>query len=328
MSINITVIIPVYNAAPFLRKAIESALQFNEVKEVLLIEDCSPDNSLEVCKQLLQEDERIKLFQHPNNENRGASSSRNLGLKNATQEFIAFLDADDYFLPNRFKKEKELFINQNVDGVYGAIGVHFYNKKAKKKFKKAFKTSNEIDDSYLTTVNLKIAPNNLFSALVRPRNYEGYFHLNGLTIRSSSLKKMKGYWFNEALHMHEDSDFIFRLSFYLNLSGGNLKEAVAIRGVHDNNRITNKEDFQKSKTNAFLMHEAFANWAVTEDKMDKEIKQFIINEKLYYETFQYSGIKLIKYFIVNSIKSKGYVFRRKLKVMLSPYYQQLKELIK
>ena len=50
---NISIILPVYNAACFLEKAVDSALQFPEVKEVLLIEDCSPDNSLEICKKLV-----------------------------------------------------------------------------------------------------------------------------------------------------------------------------------------------------------------------------------------------------------------------------------
>src|SRR5690554_3354498 len=114
---NISVIIPVYNAELFLRKAVESALQFKEVKEVLLIEDGSPDNALSICKELTIEDNRVKLLQHPNNENRGAGASRNLGLKNASQDYIAFLDADDFFLPNRFEKDKEIFSRyEDADG--------------------------------------------------------------------------------------------------------------------------------------------------------------------------------------------------------------------
>ena len=60
---TISVIIPVYNAAAFLEKAVHSALQFEEVQEVLLIEDQSTDHSLEVCKKLAQENSKIKLFQ-------------------------------------------------------------------------------------------------------------------------------------------------------------------------------------------------------------------------------------------------------------------------
>lgn len=62
---KISVIIPVYNAEKYIEKAVESALQFDEVFEVLLIEDQSPDNALAVCKRLADQYERIKLFQHP-----------------------------------------------------------------------------------------------------------------------------------------------------------------------------------------------------------------------------------------------------------------------
>ncbi|MGZ5196876.1 MAG: glycosyltransferase family 2 protein, partial [Kaistella sp.] len=63
---KISVIIPVYNAAAFLRKAVESALKHTEVEEVVLIEDASPDHSLEICKELVSENKKVKLFQNKN----------------------------------------------------------------------------------------------------------------------------------------------------------------------------------------------------------------------------------------------------------------------
>ena len=87
---DISVIIPVYNAATFLRKAVESAVNLDEVKEILLVEDASTDNSLELCRTLQTEHPKVKLFQHPDQGNHGAGATRNLGLEKATQEFIAF----------------------------------------------------------------------------------------------------------------------------------------------------------------------------------------------------------------------------------------------
>jgi glycosyltransferase involved in cell wall biosynthesis len=69
---NISVIIPVYNASEFLEKAVDSALQFEEVKEIVLVEDKSTDNSLEICQKLVLKDSRIKLYQHPDKGNHGA----------------------------------------------------------------------------------------------------------------------------------------------------------------------------------------------------------------------------------------------------------------
>jgi glycosyltransferase involved in cell wall biosynthesis len=63
------------------------------------VEDKSPDNALEVCLKLAEKYQRVKLYQHPDQQNHGAGASRNLGIEKATGEFIAFLDADDYYLP-------------------------------------------------------------------------------------------------------------------------------------------------------------------------------------------------------------------------------------
>ncbi|MGX5685013.1 glycosyltransferase family 2 protein [Chryseobacterium cucumeris] len=111
------IMIPVFNAELYITKAVESALQFSEVFEVLLIEDRSPDNALEICKELAEKHMRVQFFQHPDKENHGAGASRNLGIENAAGDVIAFLDADDYFLPNRFDVEKELFKNPQIEGI-------------------------------------------------------------------------------------------------------------------------------------------------------------------------------------------------------------------
>ena len=78
--LNISVIMPVYNAASFLRKAVESAVELNGVKEIILIEDGSTDHSLEICMELSSLFDKVKLFQHPDKGNHGAGASRNLGL--------------------------------------------------------------------------------------------------------------------------------------------------------------------------------------------------------------------------------------------------------
>ena len=106
---NITVIIPVYNAEKFIRKAVHSADSIEMVKEILLIEDGSIDGSLKVCEELEEELSKVKLFTHPNNVNKGAGATRNLGLQKATQPYISFLDSDDYFLKDRFKLDMSIF---------------------------------------------------------------------------------------------------------------------------------------------------------------------------------------------------------------------------
>src|SRR5690349_14845174 len=94
---KVSVIIPVYNAAKFLRQAVESAVHLPEVAEIVLVEDRSPDNALQICGELVREFSKVKMYQHPNNENRGAGASRNLGIEKSTFPYVAFLDADDRY---------------------------------------------------------------------------------------------------------------------------------------------------------------------------------------------------------------------------------------
>ena len=265
---KISVIIPVYNAEKHIVQAVESALQFDEVFEIILVEDKSPDNALKICNILANKYDRVKLFQHPDKGNHGAGASRNLGLEKASGDFIAFLDADDYFLPNRFDAEKELFKNPEVNGVYGAIGVHYYSEKAKEQYFPIF-------GNRLTTIYKKQSPENVFRGLLGMKGSFGLFSVDGLTLRKSALDtinpKMKTH-----LKLHQDTEFLFRVSYYLKLHSGILNEAVAMRGVHENNRITAVDSGKVNPaTTRVLLWKEINNWAEKEKDFPEDIKLHI-----------------------------------------------------
>jgi len=265
---KVSVIIPVYNAEKYVTQAVESALQFDVVHEVILIEDKSPDQALQVCQQLAKQHDRVKLLQHPDKGNHGAGASRNLGMSHATGDYIAFLDADDYYLPNRFDAEKELFNNVEVDGVYSAIGVHYYTEKAKEQYYKVFQDK-------LTTVYKKHHPKDVFPGLLNMRGSFGLFSLVGLTIRRSALDKINP-WMNTSLRLHQDSDFLVRLAFYCQLHPGSIDKAVALRGVHENNRITKVDTKQiKPSSTRVLLWRSINNWAENESQIPSDIKLHI-----------------------------------------------------
>lgn len=303
---NISVIIPVYNAEKYVTQAVESALQFNEVSEVILIEDKSPDNALEVCRQLEIRHKRVKLFQHPDKGNHGAGPTRNLGLEKATGDFIAFLDADDYYLPNRFDAEKELFKNPEVEGVYGALGVHYYSDKAKEQYYHIF-------GDRLTTVYKKHGPREVFPGQISMRGSFGLFSIDCLTIRRSSLVKKLTPYFKTHLRLHQDTEFLFRLSYYLDLYPGILDQAVAMRGVHENNRITAIDSKKvKPATTRVLLWSEIDNWAQGESSLPQEVKLHIRRMLRSYEIALASPLKkwqmIAKYLIIDykSIRSGLY----------------------
>lgn len=265
---KISVIIPVYNAEKYVANAVESALQFPEVAEVVLVEDESPDDALKVCEKLATKHDRVKLYQHPDRKNHGAGESRNLGIAKATGDFIAFLDADDVYLPNRFEAEKKTFQNPDAEGVYNAVGISYYTEKARDQY---YGTYGE----KLDTVYKIHAPEEVCPGQLHLRGSFGMIHLDGLTVRKSALEKMPKL-FNPELRLHQDTDFTVRLGFYLKLFTGNYREAVALRGIHENNRIT-VVDSKKTNpaTTRVKLWKSLQNWAEIEPKMPEEFRKHI-----------------------------------------------------
>ena len=94
MTDKISVIIPVYNAEKYISDCLESVVrQTYKNLEILLVDDGSKDGSAGICLEWCKKDARIRLLQK---ENGGVSSARNLGLQEASGEYVTFVDADDW----------------------------------------------------------------------------------------------------------------------------------------------------------------------------------------------------------------------------------------
>lgn len=100
---KVSVIIPAYNAAAFIDKAIRSALgQTMTDVEVIVVDDGSKDDTASVAGRIAETDDRLRLLRLP--ENRGVSSARNFALDNAEGEWVAVLDADDWYDSERLER--------------------------------------------------------------------------------------------------------------------------------------------------------------------------------------------------------------------------------
>ena len=111
-----SVIIPLYNKAPYVAKAIESVLgQTYRDFEVIVIDDGSTDQSLEVAKTF--ENKSITIVSQPNS---GVSTARNNGVKLAKYPYICFLDADDWWHPTFLEEMKRLITDFPDAGIYGS----------------------------------------------------------------------------------------------------------------------------------------------------------------------------------------------------------------
>src|SRR6266849_1163735 len=93
---KISVVIPAYNAVPYLKETIESALsQSYAPHEIIVVDDGSTDGTADIVRSF---GSQVRLLQHTN---RGPSASRNRGIEEATRDWIALVDADDLFLPDK-----------------------------------------------------------------------------------------------------------------------------------------------------------------------------------------------------------------------------------
>lgn len=107
---EVTVIIPVYNAEQYLEECVQSVLKQNFTDfELVLVNDGSSDRSGALCETYASADHRVRVFHQKNG---GVSSARNLGIANAKGKWVTFIDADDYISPNYFDV---LTVNSNAD---------------------------------------------------------------------------------------------------------------------------------------------------------------------------------------------------------------------
>jgi glycosyltransferase involved in cell wall biosynthesis len=230
-TMEVSVIIPVYNAEHFVEEAVLSALDQQEVGEVLVIEDGSSDNSLRVCQKLSEEHSGIRLLQHPGGTNRGAAASRNLGILHARSDYISFLDADDWYLPGRFSTAREVFEREaQADGVYEAVAIEFSSDEAGAKW---YASGRGVRGDTIITVTKPLKGDELLATTVT--GYQGRFHTNGIVVKRSLFEKTG--LFDEELVLHQDSAMWIKMAAVGQLFPGSIGVPVAVRRVYGSNRV-------------------------------------------------------------------------------------------
>lgn len=113
----VSIIMPMYNSADFVAQSIDSVIaQTYHYWELLVVDDVSTDNSVEIVREYAQRDSRIRLLQNPINS--GAAVCRNYALREATGRWIAFLDSDDLWLPEKLAKQVPFMVNHGYHFSY------------------------------------------------------------------------------------------------------------------------------------------------------------------------------------------------------------------
>lgn len=104
---TVSIIMPCYKATDTIRRAVQSIHnQIYQDWELLIIDDACPRNSYRIIEDIVQQDSRIKLLHNP--QNLGVAMARNVGIKQAKGQYIAFLDADDYWLTDKLAQQIDI----------------------------------------------------------------------------------------------------------------------------------------------------------------------------------------------------------------------------
>lgn len=128
MDDKISVIVAIYNVAPYLKKCIDSIVQqiYGNL-QIILVDDGSTDESGRICDDFARLDSRIEVI---HKENGGLVSARGAGLAAATGTYVGFVDGDDWLENTMYQKLHDAITENQVDIVYG--GLMYYNEKGKK----------------------------------------------------------------------------------------------------------------------------------------------------------------------------------------------------
>lgn len=124
--INISIIIPIYKVEAYIERCIKSVATQDGIGsaynlECILVDDCTPDKSMEIAKEVIKLYKNIHFICLRHEVNKGCSVARNTGLEYATGGYIMFIDSDDYVLPNCLKLfTDEIIKNPAIDMVVGS----------------------------------------------------------------------------------------------------------------------------------------------------------------------------------------------------------------
>lgn len=199
MDKKLSIIIPVYGVEKYLRECLDSAInQTYENTEIICINDCSPDNSIDILKEYSKKDKRIKIIDLKKNVRQGVA--RNKAMEIATGDFITFLDADDYIQKDGYELAMKK-VSKDTDIVL--FGFESFDENSKLNFK-----SNNYDKYYN-----KILP--YFLKETHCNDFNFYLNIKKIPVspckiyRSEFLNKNKIRFIN-GRYIHEDEGWFIK----------------------------------------------------------------------------------------------------------------------
>ena len=264
MQKKVSIIVPCYNVEKYLERCLDSIIQQTEDNiEIICIDDGSQDNTKNILEQYKNNDSRIHLIL---TQNGGAASARNLGIKEATGEYIMFVDSDDYIDKNMVKDMYESAINNNIDIIRCNRYDVYPNKNIKIERKPLWKENHIIHkDKFKEEVYIDF--------LKRARLTSSWMML----IKTELIKKNE-ILFNEKLKVDEDVVFSMQIftqadsfmylpkAYYFYIRHG---QGLSAKGIDLQARVESR------KRHAQLIKQYMKQWGISDEELLIEKIAFI-----------------------------------------------------
>ena len=316
---KVSIILPVYNVEKFLPICLESVIhQTYENTEIICVDDSSPDGSVNIIKNYMKKDSRIKLISQ---ENTGLSGARNTGLQNAEGEYVMFLDSDDWIELETCAAAVEEMQKENADLVMWSYVREFPNTQSPKQ---VFKADRIVFDGeeMRNTLHRRIAGLK-DEELSDPSDADSAVTAWGKLYKTKILKENGCKFTDTKLVGTEDA--LFNLEAFCHI-----KKAVFINKFFNHYRKDNSVSLTRSyKPNLFDMWQELynrmgdiinKNALPFEDALDNRIALSIIGlglNELIDKKSAAEKIKKIKYFLSSPRYKKAY---KNLKVQYMPVH--------
>lgn len=215
----VSIITPCYNAEKYIAKTIDSVINQTYADwEMLICDDCSTDNSCKIVEYYSKLDNRIKLFKTDSNTGTPAEP-RNIAIKKSRGEYIAFLDADDIWLPEKLECQLKFMNTHNYDFVY----------------------------SNYEKINSEGSRNNRIITVAKMANYHTILKSCDIPFLTALLKKNIISNFSFISKPKEDYIFWLQLLKATNITAYNTNNVLALYRESENSRSSNKLQMIKNQ---------------------------------------------------------------------------------
>ena len=225
---KVSVIIPTYNREKTISRCIDSVLkQTYKNIEIVIIDDCSNDNTEQIILNLSNNNDKIKYYKLPNN--KGACYARNYGIRKSTGDYIALLDSDDEWYAKKIEKQVTfLEENQHVDMVYCLM------------------ETQKIDNTIVRKQIVLANPTN--EAILKNLLYSNFIGMITIMLRKYVCERVK---FDESLKRFQDWDFLLRICNVYKVAGIN---EYLCKCYKQSNSITSSVDLYDSLIAIYCKH--------------------------------------------------------------------------